>query len=110
LSQSPGGVPSADRPSTCCPVVFPPISASMRSVANSSSHRPVAKMSRSEAILWRDQRKTSSFLWWSSSKGGPNSDLHDKWVLDFLQDRDSVSISPTIQLFFTILIALGNHH
>ncbi|KAH6672041.1 hypothetical protein B0J14DRAFT_85731 [Halenospora varia] len=83
-----GAVTPPVRPSTCCPVVFPAIHASTHSPVNSrNQHSVVANMSRNEAMLWRDQKKSTSR--WSRC---PGPVLRDQWVLKFLEDRDSVII------------------
>jgi len=80
-----GAAPLSARPSTRYPVEFPNVPASTHSHANSGSQcSVVANMSRREAMLWRDQKK-------SSSRWSPDPVLRDKWVLSFLDSRDSVS-------------------
>jgi hypothetical protein len=85
---------SPTRPSTCCPVNFPAIRTSAHSFANSGDqHSVVANMSRKEAMLWREQKKNTSM--WSREPAL----LRDQWVLQFLEDRDSVSSSCIHKLF-----------
>jgi hypothetical protein len=92
------------RPSTCCPVVFPTIPASTHSLANSRNQRSVvANMSRNEAMLWRDLKK-------STSRWNRDPVLRDQWVLRFLEDRDSVSSSCINELFVTKLMTIGDNH
>jgi hypothetical protein len=101
-----GAVTQPVRPSTCCPVVFPTTPASTHLLANSKDQRSVvANMSRNEAMLWRDQKKSTSM--WSR---GPDPVLRDQWVLKFLEDRDSVSSSCINELFVTTLMTKGDNH
>jgi hypothetical protein len=94
------------RPSTCCPVAFPTTPASTHLLANPRNQRSVvANMSRSEAMLWRDQKKSTSM--WSRD---PDPVLRDQWVLKFLEDRDSVSSSCINELFVTTLMTIGDNH
>jgi hypothetical protein len=93
------------RPSTCFPVAFPTIPASTHSLAGSrSQHSVVANMSRNEAMLWRELRKSAS------RRSRDSIALRDQWVIKFLEDRDSVSSSCINELFATTLMTIGDDH
>jgi hypothetical protein len=75
-------------------------------LANSRNRRSVvANMSRNEAMLWRDRKKSTSM--WSRD---PDPVLRDQWVLKFLEDRDSVSSSCINEFFVTTLMTIGDYH
>lgn len=101
-----GAVSPPVRPSTCCPVAFPAAPVSTNLLANSRNRRSVvANMSRNEAMLWRDRKKSTSM--WSRD---PDPVLRDQWVLKFLEDRDSVSSSCINEFFVTTLMTIGDNH